>query len=221
MAYFRTILKGSIGNVETWSIGITWGIFGISPDVPDQDAVDGILLRLRSWLTAANTPASLLACMSSSTSIDVIRVEKRGESEQTLSVSEGATTTTVAGTGTASKTPQDAIVLSLRTNTPGARGRGRIYWPAQGALVGTSWQLTAPVPATLIANTKTFLAGIGNEMNQYFIGIGDTRRVVLSVRSPTDHLCRNVVQLQVGNVLDTQRRRRDAIPETYFATVYP
>ena len=221
MAYFRTVLKGTLGSVETWSTSTNWGVFGLSPDTPDQAAVDGILARLRTYTTSTNVGAAFKALLSSNASIDGWRVEKRAEDERILSIAEGLIGTPVLGASGASKTPQDAIVFSLRTNTPGARGRGRMYFPAVGAALNTSWQLTNPVPATLAAEVRTWLNAIGNEMNQYFIGIGDARRVVLSVRSVTDHVCRDVVQLQVGSVLDTQRRRRDALPETYSTVPYP
>lgn len=221
MAFYRTIIKGSIGAVEVWSTSTNWGVFGLSPDVPDQAAVDGILARLRTYTTAANVTASLKTLMSSAVTIDGWRVEKRAEDETILSVAEGLLTTAVAGTGSATKLPQDSLVFSLRTNTPGPKGRGRMYWPAVGAQVSAAFQLATPVPATTVADVKTWLNAIGNEMNQYFIGIGDARRVVLAVRSVTDHVCRDVVQLQVGSVLDTQRRRRDALPETYVSATYP
>lgn len=221
MAYFRTVIKGNLGSVETFTTSTNWGIFGLSPDSPEQIAVDGIATRLRSWITAANVPSSLESLLSTQGELTTIRVEKRAEDETILSISEQLLVGVVTGTGSPTKTPQDALVLSLRTNTPGARGRGRMYWPALGATISSAFQLTVPTAAATVADWKTFLAGIGNEMNQYFIGIADARRVVLSVRSVTDHVNRDVVSLQVGNVLDTQRRRRDAIPESYSAAVYP
>ena len=221
MAYFRTVLKGNLGTFETFSTSINWGVFGLSPDSAEQVAVDGIAARLKAWITGANTPQSLETLLSLSGEITSVRVEKRAEDESILSVSETLLTASVTGSGGSTKTPQDALVFSLRTNTPGARGRGRMYWPALGATISTSFQLTAPTAAATVADAKTFLAGMGNDINQYFIGIADARRVVLSVRSVTDHLCRDVVTLQVGNVLDTQRRRRDNIPETYSSVSYP
>ncbi|MGK4456075.1 hypothetical protein, partial [Klebsiella pneumoniae] len=72
--------------------------------------------------------------LSTNGSVTGFRVENRGEDEELLNVGEAAYTSPITGTGTASKSPQDAITISLRTSTPGARGRGRIYWPALGAV---------------------------------------------------------------------------------------
>lgn len=221
MSFIRTIFKGSLGAVENWSVGINWGIFGLSPDAPDQAEVDGILAALRGTSAVTSLQPALLTLLSTSANVNAIRVEKRAEDEQILSVAEGLLTTPTTGTGTASKTPQDAYVFSLRTNTPGARGRGRIYWPALGAGLSGTFQISTPTVATVSAQTKIWLQAIGTAMNGYYASISSPKTVVLSVRSVTDHVCRDVTQLQFGSILDTQRRRRDALPETYTSVVYP
>ena len=43
----------------------------------------------------------------------------------------------------------------------------------------------------------------------------------LAVRSKTTHTTPHVNKLQVGNVPDTQRRRRDSVIEDYQATTFP
>lgn len=221
MSYWRTIIKGSLGATEVWSTGTNWGIFGLAPDVPDQAAADGILAKLLTYTTSTNIPSTLRAAQGQGVYIDGWRVELRAEDESILSVAEGLLGSPLQGTVAATKTPQDCLVLSLRTNTPGARGRGRMYWPAIGATLDAGFKLTSPTPAAFAADFKTWLNAIGTQMNSYYIGISSTRRVVLSVRSTTDHVNRDVVSLQVGNILDTQRRRRDNIPETYASVVYP
>lgn len=221
MSYYRVVLKGSIGVVEVWSTSINYGVFGLSPDTPNQDGVDAISLALSTWINATNMPASLRLLMSTGSSIDTVRVEQRSETEATLAISERLLATSLPGSGAPNKTPQDCLVFSLRTNTPGARGRGRLYWPALQATLSASYQLTTPAPATVVADVKTFLSGIGSQMNAAFASISQVRTVVLSVRSVTDHVCRDVVKLQVGSILDTQRRRRDSLPESYVAVAYP
>jgi hypothetical protein len=58
-------------------------------------------------------------------------------------------------------------------------------------------------------------------MDGVYISQASALRVALSVRSGTDHVCRDVTSIQVGSVLDTQRRRRDVLPETYNSVTYP
>jgi hypothetical protein len=221
MAYLKTILKGTFGASEVWSTSVSWGFFGLAPDTPDQAAVDGILARLIAFTITANVPTALRDLVSNGAAITGWRVEQRSESEVLLAVAEGNMPTPVSGSTAASKTPQDALVFSLRTTTPGPRGRGRMYWPALGATLSASFQISTPAVATTAAAIKTWLNAIGSQINAYYASISALLTVVLAVRSTTDHTCRNVVNLQVGTILDTQRRRRDALTETYTTVSYP
>jgi hypothetical protein len=221
MAYLRVILKGSLGAVEVFSTSAAFGIVGLAPDTPDQAEVDGIAANLRTWLTTANLPASLRSCLSSSGQFDAVRVEKRAEDETTLSVAEVLLAVPAVGNGSASKTPQDAVVLSLRTSTPGARGRGRMYMPALAVLLSGTFQINSPTAAVIVADSKTWLLAIQNQIDAYYISILSALRVRLSVRSVVDHVCRDVTSIQVGSILDTQRRRRDNLPESYVNATFP
>lgn len=221
MAYWRVILKGSLGTVEKWSTSTAYGIVGLAPDVADQATTDAMATAIRTATTSANVTANLLALLSTSGNIEAIRVEKRAEDESVLNVAEQLLTTALAGTGTANKTPQDALVFSLRTSTPGARGRGRMYWPALSQNLSASFQVTSPTPAVLAGNVKTWLQAINTAMDGVYIAQASALRVALAVRSGTDHVSRDVTQIQVGSVLDTQRRRRDTLPESYGAVTYP
>lgn len=221
MAYWRTVLRGQLGGVEDWSTSTNWGVVGLAPDVPDQAAADGILAKLLLYTTATNLPASLKSLLSTAATITGWRVEYRSEAETILSVAEGTLAGAVPGSATATKSPQDALAFSLRSNTPGARGRGRMYWPALGATLTNQFVLSTPTTTQAVTDMKTWLLAIGTQMNAYYIGIADARRVALSVRSVTDHVNRDIVQLQVGSIMDTQRRRRDTLLETYASVAYP
>lgn len=221
MSYWRVIQKGSLGAVESWSTSTAFGIVGISPDVPDQSITDAMANAIRTATTSANVGVGLLSLMSNSAAIHTIRVERRAEDESVLNVSEALLVTPLPGTGTATKTPQDAAVISLRTATPGPRGRGRMYWPALAATLSSSFQITSPTPTVSLAAAKVWLQAINTAMDNVYVSQASALRVALSVRSGTDHLCRNVTSMQFGSILDTQRRRRDILPESYVNVAYP
>jgi len=221
MAYWRTVVKGGLGTGEVWSCGFSWGIVGLAPDVPDEALAADIAQRLVTGTTAGAVPTSMRFLLSTAGSMASWRVEKRGENEKILSLGEAALTTPLIGTSTATKTPQDAIAISLRTSTPGARGRGRFYWPALANDLSTAWLLTNPTPAAVAADVKSYLNGLRSVINAAYAATADIRTVSLAVRSVTDHVSRDVNKIQVGNVLDTQRRRRDALNETYASQVFP
>lgn len=221
MAWFKIVLKGSIGALENWSTGCSFGIIGLAPDVSDQEAVDGVLANLLTGIPIGDVPDSLRTLLSTSGSMTGWRVEYRAEDETLLNFAEGAYAAPLAGMGAPSKLPQDALVFSLRTATPGAKGRGRMYWPALGATVNTAFQLNSPNNTDVVTGARFLLRQVNEAIDDYYESIASTRRAALAVRSPTDHVCRDVTSIQVGNVLDTQRRRRDLLLESYAVLPYP
>lgn len=221
MAYWRVIFKGSLGTVEQWSTSVAFGVVGLSPDVPDQPTTEALCAAIAAVTTTALLPTGLKSALSTAGTIDIVRLERRAEDETVLNVNERLLPSPVVGTSSVTKTPQDAMVISLRTSTPGPRGRGRMYWPALAAGLSATFQMTSPTPANAATDAKTWLQAINTAMDNYYISIASALRVALSVRSVTNHVCRDVVTIQVGSVLDTQRRRRDILPESYGSAVYP
>jgi len=215
------IYKGSIGAVEQWSTSIAFGIVGLSPDSTDQATTDAMAAAVRTATTAANVGVDLRNAMSASCSFDIVRVERRAENETVLNVAEALLGSPLAGLGSTTKTPQDALVLSLRTSTPGPRGRGRMYMPALGCVLSPAFVITTPTPALAAAGAKVWIASIKAAMDGVYISAASALRVAPSVRSSTDHVCRDITSIQVGSVLDTQRRRRDILPESYATVTYP
>ena len=96
-----------------------------------------------------------------------------------------------------------------------------MYWPALAVTLSSTFQVTTPTPTALAGDAKTWLNAIGTQMNNVYIAAASAKRVALAVRSSTDHVCRDVTSIQVGSVLDTQRRRRDSLPESYVSVTYP
>lgn len=221
MSYWRIIFKGGLGTLERWSASAAYGIVGLSSDTPDQTVTDAMLAKIIQTLTTSTVPTSLRDLLSSQGNLDSIRVEYRAEDESILNIAEGSVLTPFTGSNPATKTPQDSVVFSLRTSTPGARGRGRMYWPALFCTLSTSFQLTSPANSAVASGAKTLLQAVNGAMDDVYAELSIVKTVALSVRSVTDHVCRDVTSIQVGTVLDTQRRRRDTLPETYAAVAYP
>lgn len=221
MAYTKVIVKGSFGGLEEWSTGANFSFFASVFGGFNQTQCESIVQRLLTNLPTATWPATLKALISNQGSITGWRVETHQEDETISAVAENSYAAPIVGVGSASKSPQDAIVISLRTAKPGARGRGRMYWPALGAGLSASFKLSGPLPAAIAADAKTLLKLIGDQLNAELAANSIVATVELAVRSQTAHDNNPVVRLQVGDVLDTQRRRRDALVEAYAVTAYP
>lgn len=214
MSYVRVSILGALLTTEVWSINPTFDPTGEFPGSVNQASLDAAALAI----AGRTIPTTMRELMSPSASRTGARVEVRDDADDSLlAISTQTAGAPQLGSGTLRLPPQSAMVISVRTDTPGASGRGRLYWPAMGATLDSSGRMFTPTPATLLNDFKTYLNGIRNDLATAFPTIGFD----LAVRSKTTHTTPHAVRLQVGNVVDTQRRRRDNLAEAYATTTFP
>lgn len=111
--------------------------------------------------------------------------------------------TPVAATGGGNPLPHEvAVVASLKSATYGRRGRGRIYLPppAYGALT-TTGRLDSTIRANMASQVATYL------------DFTPTNNLESVVASNADSDFKSIVTVEVGDVFDAQRRRRDQLVE--------
>lgn len=103
--------------------------------------------------------------------------------------------------------PQIAEVISLRTGDPGRSRRGRMYFPPLGvaALFGDG---------TLHVSRRAELA---QAMADFFTGVNGDAFVASTAFVASDVLQALIAinEVRVGDIFDTQRRRRNALDESY------
>lgn len=212
MSYVRISILGASPGGEVWSINPVFDPTGEFPGGVNQDALDAAVNAI-----AALAPGTqLLNFMSTSLTITGARGEVRDDSTDALLAISNQVRTPLPGTGTPLRSQQDAIVFSLRTNTPGASGRGRLYWPAVGGSVDASLRLQTANVATALTNMSDYLHGMESALATAFPTIGFD----LAVRSRRTHTTPHVNKLQAGNVPDVQRRRRDNLVEDYQSVTF-
>lgn len=209
MGLFRLEIQGTSPLPgEVWSVGLNW--FSPRVLVPFSD--------LRDWATASGVaikalPATgLIGALSTAGAVTKIRTEERDAADDSLvQAAEYTLPSPATGAGTISKTLQTSAVISLLTGRPGRSYRGRAYWPTW-AYSGTA---TGMFGGTDITN---FLAAFKAIVDAIIVA-GDTvvpdMELELVVRSRLLHESTTVTLYAMGNVPDTQRRRRDAAIETY------
>lgn len=218
--FLRVQILGSLGSggAETWSSGFAVGLPVIdTPSGGWNAALNTIGAAMVTNVGTTQVGVALRSLLSTQGTVSGYRLEVRNENESLEAVSEVAYPVPIAGTGTANKTPQSSVVGSLRTTTPGPRGRGRMYWPALSCTLSTAFQITAPTTADIAAGFSAYLQALNDQVLALF----PLSFAFVGVRSVTDHQTRPVNAIHVGTVLDTQRRRRDAIPETYAIVPFP
>lgn len=210
-------LGGQTTGPEVWTVAPSYRWVPFTATFT-QAALQSLANRLIANIGTA-TFGSLRALMSSTGTITGWRVEQWDEQDNLQAAAEASYGTAMAGTGGATKTLQDSVVLSLRTNTPGPRGRGRLYWPAWGAAT-SNWRLSTPSAATVAADARTLLLAIQTEITNEAVANLISDLPQLAVRSRTTHSSLQVVSIVVGDVLDTQRRRRESLAENRSAVTY-
>jgi len=112
--------------------------------------------------------------------------------------------TPIAGTAAASSSlpAQLAVVASLRTGARGPGGRGRMYWPFNN-VAGSAGVVGSTAQQVLREGVRDFCEDVR--------AIGPLAAVVNV--APVTYSA--VTAIDVGNLYDSQRRRRNAIAETF------
>lgn len=203
-------IVGTLVNNEVWSINPVFQL-DASPDVTwDQ------LNTIATAINALTIGTTMRAAMSNETKVTGVKLEARTQNGQLQVQLAQDRSSAVVGTGVTPHPNQTAAVISLRTTTPGGRGRGRLYWPATGvSILATTGRFNSGVAGSLAAEFKTYLSGINTAISATIpnSSLVVWSRVGLGVQA--------VNKIIVGDVPDTQRRRRDKAVETYSSVSYP
>ena len=122
------------------------------------------------------------------------------------------------GTATGGVLPlQCSAVISLRTSQVGRKGRGRFYLPGiPRTQVGDNGMLGSGYTGSGFDNVQTFLDAIA------FATTSPTPRYVDAIVTGGTYTDYGLVsEIRLGNVVDTQRRRRRSLTETYSILPIP
>lgn len=208
----RVSLQGINPNSEKWSVSPVYSIGGDfgAPVSPSQ--INAIALAISN----VSVPGGILAMHAPATRHTDVRVEARLKTGALEVLGAATRAAPASGTSSSIHPPQTSIVASLRTDLPGPRGRGRLYFPATGVALDTdTFRPTGVLIPNFAAGVKTYLAAIETAIETVVAG------ATLCVWSRTGSALTPVRSIQAGDVLDTQRRRRDTLVETYSAVTWP
>jgi hypothetical protein len=209
----RVSILGALPSGEEWSVNPVWRI-GPPADV----ATFGECSAAVTAINAITVPTGVRNMMNGVTTITGCRVEARSLGGTLEALAEGGRAVAITGQGTMPHPFQTALVTSLRTTVAGASGRGRLYWPATGlSLTAATLRPDTGAVTSAIQGVNTYLENIEVALAASF----DADPLQLSVWSRTNSSTAPVVRLLMGDVPDTQRRRRDTLVETYQSLAWP
>jgi hypothetical protein len=210
----RVSIQGSMPGGEKWSVNPCFGL--LAPGVViDADTAQAIAVAVG----GVTYPATLTGFNVAGVSLDGYRVEARNWDGTLESVGEFAFGVVGPGSGSSNVLPyQNSMVVSLKTARAGASGKGRLYWPVtSAALTASTLRASSSTVGTFLNAFKTYLGGIEDAVQS----IPATAAARLIVWSRTQAAGYYVEQLEAGDIMDVQRRRRDSLVENYTSTTFP
>jgi len=203
VSHIRVTFSGKLSSgLDIWSTGFsTIPKVGITNAEAEQMSLAGLTHFSSQYFTplAGATPTSCTF-----TACDVAAYNALG---QNIAQGHSELATPLAGTVTSQAMPPEcSVVASLRTPTAGPRGRGRMYLPP---LAGNN--LT--VDGQLITGSRDSIALRVKNLLQTWND--DPLTMSAAVASSVGGFVTAINRIQVGLVVDAQRRRRNSIPEVY------
>jgi hypothetical protein len=198
MTFYRGTVKGHLEGGEIFNFSMHFsGVTGQAATGATELA-DAVTLM---W-SGTNSPAgNITALYPASIGVDGVTFDELDSSGH--NVQQGRAALSLVGTGTDEPLPpQCAVVVSLRSNTPTRAGRGRFYLPS-------------PVTTTVI-DQRLDSAAQGDILHGALAMLNHMKGLSLTpvVFHRFDSTVTGVVTIDVGDVFDTQRRRRNKLVET-------
>lgn len=213
-AHVKITLFGSSWNgAEEWSTGFRMGgedpggaNFGVPEGFPETVAA--------AWATFFTKPQHLIPSSWKTNGVKCAVILPDGKTDLSNVVTYSYPTP-VAGSGSSTGYPsQISLVAQLAAASPvGLGSKGRMYLPGINCLVGSSGKISSSDAALVAGNLRDFLDACESAGNSpgYVINASKGRPGVPF----TPPVNRRVVSVRVGDVYDTQRRRRNGLKETY------
>lgn len=195
------------GGSEEWSFGIRFAP-GVNSNQVSQAQADNAWAVVRAmWInTNMVIPPSFLL-----TGVKVAPIDTNGK----YPVGEIAyehLDPGVAGTGgAATQSPQVCLAVTTLSDLPRGRlSHGRFYLPAPAALIQATGTINPTYATAALPVLKTMMNGLNAVPD---LGTASIYSNILGVGF------RTISRLKMGSALDTQRRRRNHIPESYNTLV--
>lgn len=207
----RVSVKGTMPGGEDWSVNPTWRFSGFETAVGATE-----IAAVATAVAGVAVPGGIRSAMSGGVVCTSIRVEARKITGELDELAEAPLGVGQSGTGTSYHPYQTSWVCSLVTGAVGASGRGRLYWPATGqALTASTLRPSTAAAAAFATANQGYLSAVQTAIRTVFT----TATLGVWSRTRSQHYL--VTGLRVGDVLDTQRRRRDSLAESYSSVTYP
>lgn len=195
----KLTFSGIHAETEIWSFG-----FHIVPIVMTEAIMDDIETAARAMVNSSGSGITTSAFLQEIKYAQLDTNGKYADDDQPFirEVNPGE-----QGGGGNNFVPQATMVISLSTDSKrGLAHQGRYYLPPTSIQAGSDGVVSPVQVQNLLLAQRAFLVSVNTALAPSYI-------VVASNRGAGQ--IKQVTGLRVGNVIDTQRRRRNALIETY------
>lgn len=199
----KVILHGLLYGIQDWSVG-----FDLISDPPVSAFGDLVTwgTNINTWL-AASLGSSLKTALGGESTLTETEVQYL-QGPTLISSAHVPLDPVIPGSLSSSKNPpQLALVVSLRSVLAGPSHRGRSYWPWCSTPVGTNGKLSSATVSTFLSQYGLLMHGIESSAP------AGTSSVHVMIYSPKLDVLTEISSIQAGDVVDTQRRRRNDFNE--------
>lgn len=208
----RVTINGTMfGGAEVWSTGFWMGAQGADAPTPDAAFLDTVSAA---WKTFFIANTSGINNQYQTTSYRAALHGTDGKAIVGSAVNKYETTPYNGGGSGAAIPPQISLVATLGAAVPrGLGSKGRMYLPGVSLAISADGRIGAPGPLNVATNLSTFFKTVNSAVSL---------SMAVSNASPGPKpprlgpgIIRPVTSVRVGNVYDTQRRRRNQLVEVY------
>jgi len=207
----RVTMSGTMyGGNEVWTTGFWCG--ATSGDAPDPTDA-GAEMVADEWQTFFTSVSAAISYLWLTTTIKITPYSAGGVIDVAKIKSYSYPSAIAGQSGAAGNPPQVALVATLvADNGIGNGGKGRMFIPGLTSGVDTTGHIPTGTANTVAAGIATFLGNVGASFDAPGLPINAAKT---SVATGTLAINRVLTSVKVGNVYDTQRRRRNALAEVY------
>lgn len=208
----RVTLSGTMfGGAEQWSTGFFLGQEGADAQTASTAACDSIL---DAWRVYFESATSYVSAQYVTTQCKIAKIAADGHTVLP-DVFYGYPATLLDGQqGTNTHPPQCSLVLTLQSDRPrGLASKGRMYLPGISAAMGGNGKISTANRDSITLNMKTFFDTIHADAD-----VPDQLILAAKGNGPFPGLTAQndyVQTIKLGDVIDTQRRRRNGLVESY------
>lgn len=206
-----TIFGNSYDGAEEWSTGFFLGQTAADVGTPNEAMAAAIKAA---WATFYGAGANMFGYRWKTDGVKIAHLKTDGKTDLDNVVTSYYTTPVQGASTGIGFPPQVSVVATLLAdNGRGLAGKGRMFLPGIQQGLDATGHMGSPFPQTLATNLAAMFATIESSFDVVGQLINASQgRIAIGGTAP---LNRDVTHIRVGNVYDTQRRRRNQLTEIY------